>query len=131
MEAGRKGRKSQKKRPKTGRQVHDPDVRAACMAALLTGQGTTAVAAEYNLPLATVSRWRKEARRTAGKSDDIGALVRDYLRANLTALQAQATVFSDPAWLKEQGASEAGVLHGIMTDKAIRLLEAMEPEDPT
>jgi transposase-like protein len=130
MEAGRKGRKAQKKRPKTGRQIHDPEVRSACMAALLAGQGTTAVAEQYNLPLATVSRWRKEARHLAGKSDDIGALVRDYLRANLTALKAQAAVFSDPTWLKQQGASEAGVLHGIMMDKAIRLLDAMEPEDP-
>jgi len=115
------------------RKVHDPEVRAAAMAALLSGQGVNAVAEEYRLPVSTVSDWKRLARSEAGRSDDIGELLLDYLRENLTTLRAQTIAFRDPEWLREQAASEAGVLHGILTDKAIRLLEALQgsPVEPT
>lgn len=106
--------------------AHEPEVRAAVQAALLAGQGTAEVAREYQLPESTVSRWRKEARRAAGKTDDIGVLLLGYLRENLVTLRAQVEAFRDPEWLREQDASEAGVLHGILTDKAVRLLEALD-----
>ena len=105
---------------------HPPEVRAAAMAALLAGQGVGDVAAEYRLPTSTVSRWKAEARREAGRSDDVGELLLDYLRENLSTLTAQAVVFRDPVWLKGQAAGELAVLHGVMTDKAVRLLEALE-----
>ena len=104
---------------------HDPEVRAAAMAALLAGQGVSMVAKEYQLPESTVSRWKREARKDAGLSDDIGELLLGYLRENLQSLQAQVVAFRDPAWLKEQPAGELGVLHGILCDKSIRLLEAL------
>jgi len=94
------------------------------MAALLAGQGVLSVAAEYELPPTTVSRWRKEARKEAGRGD-VGELLLDYLTEALNTLREQAVVFGDPEWLKAQSASEAGVLHGILCDKSIRLLEAM------
>jgi transposase-like protein len=105
---------------------YDPEVRAQAMAALLSGQGVTAVAQEYELPTSTVSRWRKQAREQAGRSDDVGGLLLAYLAENLTTLRAQAIAFRDADWLREQGASEAGVLHGILCDKATRLLSALE-----
>ena len=51
---------------------HEPEIRAAVMAALLAGQGVSAVARKYRLPESTVSRWKADARREAGLSDDIG-----------------------------------------------------------
>ena len=107
-------------------QHHSPEVRAAAMSALLAGQGVSAVAREYRLPESTVSRWKKEARRAAGLTNDVGQLLLEYLVANLTTLQAQVVAFRDPAWLKEQPAGELGVLHGILCDKSIRLLEALD-----
>lgn len=105
------------------------------MSALLAGQGVAEVAREYSLPESTVSRWRKVARAEAGLSDDIGELLLAYLSENLRTLQAQAVAFRDPEWLRDQGASDVGVLHGILTDKAVRLLEALEgsgvPPTPT
>jgi transposase-like protein len=111
---------------KTTRRVYDPETRAAAMAALLAGQSVTTVAAEYRLPHSTVSRWRADARRGAARSDDVGALLLDYLRENLTTLRAQAVAFRDPEWLRTQDASAVGVLHGVLTDKAVRLLEALD-----
>jgi hypothetical protein len=96
------------------------------MAALLAGQGVTEVAAAYDLPPSTVSRWKAQARQEAGRSDDVGALLLDYLAENLTTLRAQAVAFRDPTWLQSQDAGELAVLHGVMTDKAVRLLEALE-----
>ncbi len=95
------------------------------MAALLAGQGVSAVAREYAIPESTVSRWRANARRDAGLSDNIGELLLGYVRENLTTLQVQAVAFRDDAWLKEQPAGELAILHGVMTDKCVRLLEAL------
>ena len=108
------------------RKEHPPELRAAAMGALLAGQGVHEVSRAYKLPTSTVSRWKAEARAQAGRSDDVGALLLDYLRENLTTLRAQAVAFRNVEWLAKQDASSAGVLHGILTDKAVRLLEALE-----
>jgi transposase-like protein len=111
---------------KETRRVHAAETRAACMAALLAGQAVGDVAAAYRLPKSTVSRWRAEARLTAGRSDDVGALLVDYLRESLTSLRAQAMFFRDTTWLRQQSAAELGTLHGITVDKCVRLLTALE-----
>lgn len=103
---------------------HPPEVRAQIQAALLAGQGVGELAKKYDLPSSTVSRWKSEA--TGGVTADIGELLLAYLQENLQTLKEQAVVFRDVEWLKGQDASSLGVLHGILTDKAIRLLEALE-----
>ena len=107
--------------------------KAAALAALLQGQSVNQVAKEYNLPVGTVKSWkRKEAKgliESSPKKDDVGALVMSYLEANLRALEAQVKVFQDAEWLKKQNAADVAVLHGVMTDKAIRLLEAMSKNE--
>ncbi len=112
---------------------YDPETKAAVMAALLTGQSVGALAAEYQIPAATIRSWKARGSGIAGvdqeKKIEIGDLLMAYLRANLAALEAQAEVFADPVWLKKQPASEAAVLHGVMADKAVRLLEAFGRND--
>ncbi len=118
------------------RTAYKAETRAAVIAALLTGQGVESVAAEYKVPKETVKSWRARMRKGAlkgaevappepSKRIEIGALLVDYLHANLTTLKQQQVVFSDPVWLAKQEAGELAVLHGVMTDKAIRLLEAL------
>lgn len=112
-------------------QEYSQDKKDAVIAALLGGQSVSSVAEEYKIPRGTVAGWSAQARRETvspvsnTKKEQIGDLLIGYLHANLTALQAQAQVFADPDWLESQDASEAAVLHGVMTDKAIRLLEAL------
>jgi transposase-like protein len=108
---------------------HSADTKAAAMAALLQGQSVASVADEYKIPVGTVKSWKSRAKgvapvATPKRAEEIGELLTDYLRANLRALQAQATVFANTEWLEKQSASDAAVLHGVMTDKAVRLLEA-------
>jgi transposase-like protein len=113
------------------RQYSDTE-KAAAMAALMAGQSLDAVSREYQIPKTTLHNWRRPRRsQTFGteKESEIGDLLIAYLRANLAALKAQAEVFTDKTWLSEQGASEAAILHGVMTDKAVRLIEAFSAHD--
>jgi transposase-like protein len=114
------------------RTSYGPETKAAVMAALLAGQSVSSVAREYKLPKGTVSGWKRQAERrveegvapTATQKSRVSTLLVAYLEKNLEALAVQAEVFADPAWIREQGAAELATLHGVMTDKAVRLIEA-------
>jgi transposase-like protein len=119
---------------------YNEETKGAVMAALLAGQSVSSVAKEYNIPKGTVSGWRKQAREfVAGgragsdpkKGERVGDLLIEYLEANLITLKQQVEAFGDPVWLKKQTASDAAVLHGVMTDKAVRLLEAFGDNSDT
>ena len=108
---------------------YSPQEKAAVLAALLTGQSVHAVERRYNIPRSTIRRWRDAegiapAQGDPEKRAEIGLLVLAYLKANLETLTVQTEQFQDRKWLAKQGASDAAVLHGVLTDKAIRLLEA-------
>lgn len=110
------------------RREYSPEEKAAVMAALLAGQSVSQAAATYRIPRGTIAAWSGEVRRMQtdpNTKKDIGDLLVRYLESNLQALTAQMEVFSDRKWLEKQSASEVGVLHGILADKAIRLLEAL------
>jgi len=109
---------------------YSEETKAAVMAALLTGQSISSVAKSYQIPKGTVSSWMNRkakplANNVTQKTERIGELLIGYLQSNLEALSAQAEQFKDQEWLRKQTASDAAVLHGVMTDKAIRLLEAL------
>ncbi len=113
---------------------HSDEIRAQVIAALLAGQGVDEVAAQYHLPKATVSRWRKglgAQMEQVGtkKAEAFDELIGTYLREVLETLSVQARFFRTTTWLERQSATEAAVLHGVLTDKAIRILEAAEPPD--
>lgn len=110
--------------------TYSEETKAAVMAALLSGQSLNAVARQYDIPKGTINGWKRRAEGipqvgSPEQQKEIGELLLDYLRASLATLKKQVEFFSDPQWLKEQSASELAVLHGVATDKAIRLLEAL------
>jgi transposase-like protein len=117
-----------------GRNHYSDEMKAAAMAALLGGQSVSKVAEEYRIPRGTVARWSSELRRDLSKcfehekKEAIGDLLIQYLEENLVTLREQSRHFRDAEWLREQGASEAAVLHGVLTDKTVRLLEALGSE---
>ena len=118
---------------------YSDETRAAVMAALLAGQSISAAAKEYNIPKGTVSDWKRKAEQeTEGvgasptQKEEIGDLLLDYIQTSLKTLKAQVEHFGDKTWLNTQDAGSLAVLHGVQTDKAIRLLEALtRPEEPT
>jgi transposase-like protein len=111
--------------------------RAAVMAALLTGQSINAVAREYRIPKGTVSRWNQEKgailsggpKDTDIKKAQMGELLLDYLGEALRTLRKQVRAVGDENYIKQQPASEIAVLHGVIADKTIRLLEALAPDN--
>jgi len=112
------------------RREYSDEIKAQVMAALLAGQSVNEVAKTYRIPVGTVKSWRRNSREfhpvDPQKGQEIGELVLAYLRENLITLRAQVEHFRDPKWLSRQDASELAVLHGVVTDKAIRLLEAID-----
>ena len=110
---------------------HSDELKAQVIAALLAGQGVCEVAREYRLSKGLVSEWK---RRSLGGSEqfgtqkrrELGELVGVYLETLLKTVTTQLEVFSNETWLRQQSASDAAVLHGVLVDKGLRLLEAAE-----
>lgn len=114
-------------------QKKDDGTRAAVMSALLEGQGVTAVANDFNISKATVSRIKKEIdegllkQLETEKRKNIGELVGRHLETSLEAAATLAEkVSTNDTWFIKQSASDIAVLYGVLTDKAIRILEAAE-----
>lgn len=106
---------------------YSDETKAAALAALVEGQSVNAIAREYKIPPGTISSWKNRDLQgiEIQKNSKVGDLLIEYLNANLHALIKQTYVFSDETWLKKQNAADAAVLHGVMTDKTIRLVEAL------
>ena len=118
------------------RNEYPPEVQAQVLAALLEGQSISKVAEVYKVPEGTIKSWKARLSAVPSvvateKRAIIGELLLDYLEENLRTLKEQNVIFRDPKWLKDQGASALAVLHGVITDKTIRLLEAMGRQDGT
>ena len=118
------------------KRVYSDETKAAVMAALLAGQSASSLAREYRIPEGTVKSW--QSREVNGsrvaivatqKKEQIGELIVNYLGELLVTLHAQQKVFQDEKWLKQQSASEVAVLHGVLADKGIRLLEALADKE--
>jgi hypothetical protein len=113
---------------------HTPETRAAVLAALLAGQSIHEIAATYHLDRKTIRDWEAASNREPlppKRQVDIGGLIADYLGTSLATLRAQAEFFKDQSWLGKQSAADLAVLHGVLTDKAFRIIEALEdsPEE--
>lgn len=106
--------------------AHTDATKAAALAALLEGQSVNQVARAYKLPVGTVKKWSAARKiEPVEHQKEIGELLLEYLRENLITLRAQAVLFRDPNWMAKQDAGEVAVLHGVLTDKAVRLFEAL------
>ena len=113
-------------------QKHSDQTRAHALAALLEGQGVSEVARRYKLPESTVRDIKKSissqefAEVRAKKQDSLAELIERHLHASLKAATELASQASDANWRYKQDADKLGVLYGILTDKAVRILEAAE-----
>jgi transposase-like protein len=107
---------------------HSAEVKAQVMAALMAGQGVSEVARAHDLPVKTVHEWASSpefAKVRTQKGDRVQELTFGYLEAVLTTLTKQAEAVSEKTYIHKQPASEIAVLHGVMADKAFRLLSAI------
>jgi transposase-like protein len=111
--------------------AHSDETRAAVMAALLAGQSVSEVAQEFSVDPSLISRWKKalpleQLHKVAQqKGHRIEDLTFGYLGSLLKSLTNQADVVGGKEYILKQPASEIAVLHGVMADKAFRLLSAL------
>lgn len=111
---------------------HSNKLKGAAIAALLTGDSVSEVAARHGISKSVISRWRAkipegELQRVATKKGQrFDDAVGNSVRASLESLTAQAKAVSDPEWLRQQSAKDLAMLHGVMFDKSIRLIESAE-----
>jgi hypothetical protein len=109
-----------------------PEAKAEVIAALLAGQGVRETARKYNISRSTVSRLRNSlSQQELGqieteKRERISDLVESHLTESLKAAASLAKKVTNDAWFSKQNAADIGVLYGILTDKAVRILEAAE-----
>ena len=112
--------------------AHSDETRAAAMAALLEGQGVSEVAKKYQLPQSTVSRLKRQIPKDeldkvgTKKRENISELISTHLEESLRATTRIAQQTNNGKWLSEQSASELATLFGVITDKTVRILEAIE-----
>jgi transposase-like protein len=117
-----------------------PDIRAAAIADLLSGDTPAEVARRYGIDPTNVRQW-KARYVTAGVTDtpthvtpdvtlptpqigtqhEIGRLLLDLLAAKLKASQAIAEAASDPAWLDRQSAADLAQLGEYLDRSAFSL----------
>lgn len=116
--------------------AYSDETRAAVMAALLAGQRVSEVANEFEIPPSTVRSWRasldagakEEVRQrfAAKKQMDLAELIGEYLVEILQTLTAQVRFARSTEYLERLPGSELAVLHGVLADKAFRILSAIE-----
>lgn len=112
---------------------YTPEVKAAVMGELLTGQAVSKVADDYNIPIGTVKSWKSRqdngesvAIVATQKKEQIGELLIDLLQDNIVTQRTILQTMQDVDYLKSQDASDLAVLFGVISDKAFRMLEAFE-----
>jgi transposase-like protein len=121
--------------------AHGVELRAAVLTSLLSGSSVRETARVNKLSERTVRLWWTQAglNPNAGaigkevaleKKAGLGELVGEYLSETLTTLGVQARHFRDPGWLAEQSAGDLAILHGVLNDKAVRILGALRPDEP-
>ena len=116
---------------------HDDTIRAAALADLLLGCTISEVARKHGVDRKTVRGWKDAYPQVSPsppvvpqqKERDLGALVADYLATGLQTLTAQARVAGDPDWITQQPAGELAIFHGVLADKLVRILAALETSD--
>lgn len=111
------------------------DIKRAVIAALLTGQAAAKVAEETKVSVSTVYRIRKtigpELERMKQEwREEIQIQLFNTIVETQRTLREQLEVLRNPNWLIKQSASELAILHGVLHDKQLRLLEALTSAEP-
>jgi len=109
--------------------AHSDEVKAAVIAALLSGAGVNDTARKFNLPPMTVSRFKSEIAQELvqvgtekrGRIDD---LLLDAISEHVIAIKKIAQIGSEPEYAKKQPAESLAVLYREIASVSIRLLEA-------
>ena len=105
------------------------------MSMILTGQSVTYISEALGVPIPTVWRWKQEFPKWAAEFSEeekgrISLLVlRNLSNTFVTLDRIQNAV--DQKFIQRQTAEGLGVFYGVLSDKAIRIIEAMQAAGAT
>ena len=122
---------------------YSDETRAAVLAAIASGDSIRHAAEAHDVPPSTAAGWKKKAKvqtgsaqsRTKKRNGEFDAEVYDpadpfsdllilLTRDKIQTLREQLHFFRDVEWLRKQNAADVAILFGVVSDKALRLLEA-------
>ena len=113
--------------------VYDEETKAMAIVEMLKGNSASYVSDKFNIPEGTLFAWRseyglaniKDTSLASQKKIEIGNLLMALLKQELVTLEAIAKAASDPVWLAKQRADSLAVFFGVMHDKNIKKIEAL------
>lgn len=112
------------------------DVKQAIAADLIAGERPLDIANMRGVSLSTITRVKQKylsaemlSKMEADKVAVLGDLMILSLEAGIEATVRIANVTKDEGWLKLQEAGDLGKMYGIISDKIVRVAEAMENMD--
>jgi transposase-like protein len=112
-----------------------PQVKAEVIALAASGVTYSEIAEITQVPVSTVYRWSRDARALIPygdpdpiieKKERIKELIIELVIVKLESLIEMAKFVKDPAWLRNQDASDVAILMGVSDDKLMRILERMQ-----
>lgn len=112
--------------------AHPEHIKAAAMAALLTGQSAHQVARRFDLSRTTVRRWRDVAWSTVQngpQKSTIGVQVMGVVGETLTTQRVQMRAMQDREWLLKQSARDLALLHGTLFDQMVSVAGSLQRDD--
>lgn len=114
---------------------HSDETKAQALAALRCGTVFSDVARRFSIPKATLSGWAKTAgidieQLRTEKKQALADLIAEYMTTGFKALIAQNIAASDPDYIKRYSPESLAILHGVMADKQLRVLEAHVAAQP-
>jgi len=113
-----------------------PEIKASIIQRMKDGEDVSSLAREFRILPSTIRNWLKAEQldlngmRGRENGQVLDEAIFDYVVTALECLTIQAQVFSDESYLKTQSAESNAVLHGVVADKAIRILEATSAVAP-
>ena len=113
---------------------HPPEVRAAVVSALVSGQQLSKVCKQYGVSRSTALFWRNADFGSvqpmhAHTRESVGRLILDTVIDSLEALRVQARVIGREDWVEKQSAAELAELRKVEWDRLLRLLAGFQSED--
>lgn len=118
------------------RRVYDRETKILVQSLLAAGKTTRQVALETGIPEGTIRSWQqRQHQRAAAKSlgtssvERLTKAIEEYLHEILEALAAQARFTRTSEWLQKQSAADLAALHIALSERAFRLLSAIEEPD--
>lgn len=119
----------------TNAELNRERLTAQVITCLVSGKTIEETAKELDISPKWVERIRKElapefiAYFGEAKTNEISGLIEQGLRAQLLAMTKIVEVTNDEVWLKAQRAPELATFFGVINDKTVRVLAAIERAD--